>query len=207
MLVTRSIADLSSSPYALEHKGLRCSPPLADSALWPFPPATRPGRLVGAPPRPCDLRDADCIRQRQGSPICSLPAFGAFWGCFSASAARNPHSRGYRCSQPSRTLAQTCCSTGGITCCTNISKRLRTAPGLRRSEPFRRHPNVKSGRTWTYGRVGARSRGGLEASILATGQHRHCEALRAAACGERDSVAPTGGNFPKIKTAGEAPQP
>ena len=78
MLVFQSIADLSISRHALEHEGLRPTTRLADSALWPFPPATRPGRLVGAPPRPCDLRDADCIRQRQGIPICSPLLSGRF---------------------------------------------------------------------------------------------------------------------------------
>ena len=80
LLVRESQADLCSNPHALEEYGLRPSPPLADSALWPFPPATRPGRLVGAPPRPCDLRNADCRRQRRGSPICSPLLSGRFFG-------------------------------------------------------------------------------------------------------------------------------
>ena len=84
------------------------------------------------------------------------------------------------------------CATFNTTCYTNICKRPRPARGRPGLEHSRRCCNVKSAPSGTYVRVGARSRGGLEAVTLATGQQRRCEALWAAARWEGGSSAPKG---------------
>ena len=78
----------------------------------------------------------------------------------------------------------TWCATFNTSCFTNICKRPRPARGRPGLEHSRRRCNVKSAPSGTYVRVGARSRGGLEASILAAGQQRRCEALWAGAYGK-----------------------
>ena len=129
---------------------------------------------------------------------------GHFFSLTSALVSRKHHSKSYRRPEFSRTLPWTWCATFNTSCFTNIRKRPRPARGRPGLEHSRRRCNVKSAPSGTYVRVGARARGGLEASILATGQHRRCGALRAAAFWASDSSAPTTqwGEFSKNKNRG-----